>query len=78
MEAYAGVFMIVNLKRAVVLYCYTSYAGRTKVFQQCWRKARKVYFLGCHANVSVFSLEIKELLQISRSKNIKIRDRISD
>ena len=29
---FAGVFMIANHRRAVVLYCYTLHAGHTKVF----------------------------------------------
>ena len=40
----AGVLIIANHKRAVILYCYTSQRGYTKVFQQ-WRKTGKVYHI---------------------------------
>ena len=33
MDVFAGVFIIANHKGAVVLYCYTSFAGHSKVFQ---------------------------------------------
>ena len=75
---FAGVLITANHKEAVILHCYTSHTGHTKVFQQ-WRKARKVYyFLGCYTDVTArcFRGKLKNSSRYHNSKNRRIRDRV--
>ena len=51
MGFFAGVYIIANHKRAVVLYCFRHTQRRN-----LWLP----FLLGCYANVSVFSREITE------------------
>ena len=55
--SFAGVYIIANHKRAVVLYCLC-YMQRRNIGQPSPLVA--ILFLECYANVSVFSREIKE------------------
>ena len=59
---FAGVYIIANHKRAVVLYYLRHMQAAQKYFN--------------YANVSVFSREIKEPPTYLSSKNKKIRDRV--
>ena len=73
--SFAGVYIIANHKRAVVLYCLC-YMQRRNIGQPSPLVA--ILFLECYANVSVFSREIKEPPPppYLSSKNKKIRDRV--
>ena len=63
----AGVYIIANHKRAVVLYCFRHTQRRN-----LWLP----FLLGCYANLSVFSREITEPPTYLSSENKKIRDRV--
>ena len=57
---FAAVYIIANHKRAVVLY-YSRYMQATRKYFNNDKSAESLlFFLGCHANVSMFSREIKE------------------
>ena len=58
MGFFAGVYIVANHKRAVVLYCLR-YMQRRNRGQP---PPLAAIFVGCYANVSVFSREIKEPL----------------
>ena len=69
---FAGVYIIANHKRAVVLYCLC-HMQRMNRGQPSPLAA--IFFLGFYANVSMFSRKIKEPPTYLSSKNNKIRDR---
>ena len=75
MRILAGVLIIANHKRAAVLYWYTLQRFITititkeatgKYFNNGGNQGKLIIFLGCYADVSVFSWEGKELPQISQ------------
>ena len=75
MRILAGVLIIANHKRAVALYCYTlqrfitittTKKATRKYFNNGGNQGKFIIFLGCYADVSAFSWEIKELPQISQ------------
>ena len=69
---FAGVYIIANDKRAVVLYCLRHMQRRNRGQPS----PLAAIFLGFYANVSVFSRKIKEPPTYLSSKNKKIRDRV--
>ena len=66
---FAGVSIIGNHKKAVVLYCLRHMQAAQKDFSNGEKSGKfmqpSAIFLGCYANVSVFLREIKELPHIS-------------
>ena len=74
MRILAGVLIIANHKRAAVLYWYTlqrftittTKEATRKYFNNSGNQGKLIIFLGCYADVSVFSWEGKELPQISQ------------
>ena len=73
---FAGVCIIANHKRAVVFYCLRHMLAAGKYFSNGEKRGEFTIFLGCYANVSVFSREIKEPPTYLSSTNKKIRDRV--
>ena len=73
---FAGAYIMANHKRAVVLNCSRHMQAARKYFNHCEKRGKFIIFLGCYANVSVFSREIKEPPTYLSSKNKKIRDRV--
>ena len=66
---FAGVYIIANHKRAVVLYCLCHMQAARKYFNNGEKRGKfTIHFLGCCANVSVFSREIKEPPNVSLLK----------
>ena len=73
---FASAYIMANHKRAVVLHCSRHMQAARKYFHNCEKRGKFIIFLGCYANVSVFSREIKEPPTYLNSKNKKIRDRV--
>ena len=73
---FASVYIIANHKRAVVLSWLRHMQAVRKYFNNGEKRGKFTIFLGCYANVSVFSREIKEPPTYLSSKNKKMRDRI--
>ena len=56
---FAGVYIIANHKRAVVLYCYVTCRRHESILIMAKSVESLPFFGGCYANVSVFSREIE-------------------
>ena len=56
---FAGVYIIANHKRAVVLYCYVTCRQHESILIMAKSVESLPFFGGCYANVSVFSREIE-------------------